>query len=198
MKDIESVKTSIKASATELFATVGYEKTTLEDIAAHAGKAKTSIYYHFDGKKAVFKAVIEDELLCVRRALQLVRDMGADGVVAQLIKYLEKRMELLCSASVYRKYFFYPYSQPSSEISQIVKSFRDEFDKWEGEYFNQVCLAGLEASVLSSAVKPAAFAQMLIMVLKGLEVQFFTTGDLEATRSTYSEVLERLLLGMCN
>lgn len=198
MKDLESVKTAIKASATELFSTVGYEKTTLEDIAARAGKAKTSIYYHFDGKKTVLKAVLEDEFCKLRRALQLVKDSACESVVGQLAKYLEKRMDFLCAAAVYKKYSFTPYSLPSSEISQIVKSFRDEFDKWESDYFSEICQIGLDNGVLSSAVHPRQFAQMLIMVLKGLEVQFFTTDDPDSTKSTYTEVLERLLVGMCN
>ncbi|MCQ2146794.1 MAG: TetR/AcrR family transcriptional regulator [Bacteroidales bacterium] len=198
MKDIESVRSAIKASASELFSTVGYEKTTLEDIASRAGKAKTSIYYHYEGKKAILEAVIDEEFSKVRNALQSIKDGERERIVSQLTIYLEKRMELLTASKVYKKYFFSPYSSPSSEIAQIVKTHRDDFDKWEESYFFGVCKAGLEVGALSESVNPKAFSEMLIMVLKGLEVQFFTTNDIETIKATYSGVLERLLAGMCN
>lgn len=196
MKDIESVRTAIKSSATELFSSIGYEKTTIEDIAARAGKAKTSIYYHYEGKRAILEAVVQEEFLCVKSSLQGVKDNDDERIVSRLIKYLEKRMELLSACKVYKKYFFVPYTNPSSELSQIIRSYRDEFDQWEKNYFIEVCQAGLEYEILSDSVNPNAFSEMLVMVLKGVEVQFFTTSDIETIKATYSGVVERLLAGM--
>jgi AcrR family transcriptional regulator len=48
------------AHARQLFATRGYQKTSIEDIVRHAGVTRGALYHHFDGKLAVFKAVFSD------------------------------------------------------------------------------------------------------------------------------------------
>ncbi len=52
----------IKDEALRLFATKGYEGTTLEDIAVELGYAKTSLYYYFPSKEAIVKALISDSM----------------------------------------------------------------------------------------------------------------------------------------
>ena len=57
MKDADSVREAIVESASWLFDRFGYEKTSVDEIARRAHRAKTSVYYYFDGKLAIFKAV---------------------------------------------------------------------------------------------------------------------------------------------
>ncbi len=45
-----------------MFATYGYTKTTLEDIASSLKMKKNSLYYYFDSKEALFRELIEDEI----------------------------------------------------------------------------------------------------------------------------------------
>ena len=55
----DEMRDIIIEAAREVFAKYGYKKTTLDDIAASIYKAKSSLYYYFDGKEDVFKAVID-------------------------------------------------------------------------------------------------------------------------------------------
>jgi len=52
----------IKDAALRLFATKGYEGTTIEDIAVELGYAKASLYYYFPGKEAIVKSLIGDSM----------------------------------------------------------------------------------------------------------------------------------------
>jgi AcrR family transcriptional regulator len=48
--------------AQRAFARYGFRKTTLDDIAVQLGKGKTFIYYYFQGKEDVYKAVLDREV----------------------------------------------------------------------------------------------------------------------------------------
>ncbi len=51
----------IIASARRLFSKYGFKKTTMDEIALHAGKGKSSLYYYYKSKEEVFAAVVEEE-----------------------------------------------------------------------------------------------------------------------------------------
>ena len=49
----------IEQAATELFATVGYDATTVDDIVAAAGLTKPMLYRHFESKQELFISLLE-------------------------------------------------------------------------------------------------------------------------------------------
>ncbi len=51
----------IKAAAAECLGRFGYEKTTMEDIAGLVGLNKTSLYYYYKNKEAIFTEVVVEE-----------------------------------------------------------------------------------------------------------------------------------------
>ena len=62
-------KLQIVAAARELFGRSGYEATGVDDIAAHAGITKPVLYRHFEGKRDLYLAVLEDHLADLIRRL---------------------------------------------------------------------------------------------------------------------------------
>ncbi len=50
---------AIRASARKLFAVAGFEKTSIDDIAEHAGVTKGAFYHHFNSKERIFEDVLE-------------------------------------------------------------------------------------------------------------------------------------------
>lgn len=57
-----SRKSAICRGAVRAFAHKGYESTSMDEVAAHLGVAKGTIYYHFGGKRELFAAMISDGL----------------------------------------------------------------------------------------------------------------------------------------
>ena len=197
MKDADSVREAIVESASWLFDRFGYEKTSVDEIARRAHRAKTSVYYYFDGKLAIFKAVLKKEFMSVRRGLEEVRAAYSQDPKEQLITYLTKRMRLLHSAKVYIQYMNSPYIYGNNEISAIVDASRADFDRWENEYFENVCEEGRREGVFSEKVETGAFAKLMTILLKGMEIQFFHSGDYEALKSTYETMVELLVSRNC-
>jgi AcrR family transcriptional regulator len=55
----QSTRAHMLAVATELFASRGYEGTSIEAVLAESGASRGSLYHHFKGKEALFLAVME-------------------------------------------------------------------------------------------------------------------------------------------
>jgi AcrR family transcriptional regulator len=60
----------ILAGARKAFAELGYERTTVDQIAASAGVSKATVYNHFEDKKAVFVACFSEEADEMRASLR--------------------------------------------------------------------------------------------------------------------------------
>jgi AcrR family transcriptional regulator len=56
----EETRAALIAKARELFATVGFQATSLDDIARGAGLTKGALYHHFDDKEDLFRIVCEE------------------------------------------------------------------------------------------------------------------------------------------
>lgn len=55
----ENTKEALIQAGTRLFATVGYDGTTVKDISERAGVNISLVSYHFQGKEGLYRAVIE-------------------------------------------------------------------------------------------------------------------------------------------
>lgn len=66
----EARPAELTAAALEQFVDKGYAATRLEDVAAQAGVSKGTLYLYFDGKEALFKAVVEEGIVPVLAAAE--------------------------------------------------------------------------------------------------------------------------------
>ena len=74
----ERTRGRILDAAERLFAERGYEAASLRDIAAAAGVAQPGLYNYFDGKQALYAAVLDRALEPMAEALEAHLD-GAGG-----------------------------------------------------------------------------------------------------------------------
>jgi AcrR family transcriptional regulator len=73
---------ALRASALELLADIGYDRLTIDKIAAHAGAGKATIYRRWSGKADL----IVDALMCQKGAIPIAPDTGTlRGDLAALI-----------------------------------------------------------------------------------------------------------------
>jgi len=74
----EATRAQLIAIATRLFASRGYEDTSIEAVLQEAGVSRGSLYHHFAGKEALFEAVLDDVETRVGRQT-IAAAVGADG-----------------------------------------------------------------------------------------------------------------------
>jgi AcrR family transcriptional regulator len=88
----------ILAGARRVFAAVGFERATVDEVAARAGVSKATVYGHFDDKKALWLACFAEETDAARAGLlRSFEEVGGDPEVA-LRRAGERLMKVLTSA----------------------------------------------------------------------------------------------------
>lgn len=186
----KDVRKKIIEAATEVFSTYGYEKTTIEDIARMADKAKTSVYYYFEGKADIFAAALGNEISAMSGALEQYRMSDPADIVRSFREYLKKRMDLVLESRLYKKFLPEMLKRDNkSELSSIFFKARTNFDMYERQFFKALCSYAKNAGALDSKVRPEIFAEMLGMVLNGAEMQIVVSDDKTASMATYEEMV---------
>lgn len=89
MKNDDSVRESILKAAEKLFQKWGIRKTTMEDIAREAGKAKSTLYYYFKSRDEVLDAVASTQIVRILAA--------AKAEMAKMGTAREKMMAYACT-----------------------------------------------------------------------------------------------------
>jgi AcrR family transcriptional regulator len=91
---IDETKDIILDVATNIFSKFGFHKTTVDEIARAAHKAKGSVYYHFKSKEELFQGVIDKEFQVLRGKLIKAIDSG-NNAKEKLTNYITVRMKTL-------------------------------------------------------------------------------------------------------
>ena len=98
----EATRAALLDEATRLFAARGYAGTSLEDVASASQVTRGAVYHHFDGKQALFEAVLDaqearaiaeitaaaiaaDPLEAALQALDAFLDQCCDPVYGRLV-----------------------------------------------------------------------------------------------------------------
>lgn len=82
----EATRTALIAAARRLFAEKGYAETSTPEIVASAGVTRGALYYHFEDKNALFRAVVSEEF----RAVAAEIDASANRSVGSAIDALRQ------------------------------------------------------------------------------------------------------------
>jgi len=169
---IDNTKEKILSVAEKLFSRFGFHKTSMDEIAKIARKAKGSLYYHFASKEDLFKEVVSKEIYNLQNNLSvIVNDENLD--VSEKIKlYLIKRMEILNSAVNYHETIKADFFEHFDFIDEL----RTGLDMWEKENLKKIVLQGIENNEFKAIEDMDILIEVVIMVLKGLEIPFFLQG----------------------
>lgn len=81
-------------AAIDLFIEAGFETTSMDAIAAKAGVAKGTLYYHFKSKEGIVEAIVERYVVTAEKTFSnIVEDQGKDPM-GKLKAITEKMTEL--------------------------------------------------------------------------------------------------------
>lgn len=174
-KAINSTRESILNVATRLFGRFGFHKTSMDEIAKIARKAKGSLYYHFASKEDLFREVIVTEIGNLKNQLSMIVNNPDLSAFEKLKRYLIKRMEVLHTAKNYHE----TIKADFFEHFYFVDDIRAELDVWETENFKKIILQGIESGEFILDVEVDVTADVFLMLLKGLEVPFFLQNKYE-------------------
>ncbi|MGB4576856.1 MAG: helix-turn-helix domain-containing protein [Paludibacter sp.] len=182
---IDSTKDSILRVANQLFSRFGFQKTSMDEIAKVARKAKGSLYYHFTSKEDLFREVVSIEMTRLKTQLSTIvcnPDLKASDKIK---KYLITRMEILNSAANYHE----TLKADFFEHFHFIDDLRTDLDTWEKENLRKIILQGVHTGEFTLVAEINILLDMFLMVLKGLEIPFFLQNKYEE----YSPYFDRFI-----
>jgi AcrR family transcriptional regulator len=80
----DAARQEIVDAARDVFSEVGFESFSMRKLAARAGCSLGAIYLYFEGREALFEALVEDSFAQLLSALEVLRDDAGGGPLAQL------------------------------------------------------------------------------------------------------------------
>lgn len=193
MKNLDEVRTKIIAAAEKNFSILGFEKTTLDDIARDMGKCKTSVYYHFKNKHDIFKSVMEKEFDEARKHLADLVQSHLGSRQEQMRDYLRSRIREMQTMKAYSRFASSRFAHTQNPVSNAVSTARMSFDNWENSYFRKTLSDGIEDGFFPAYLSPDIFAASMVNILKALEIQFFNSENRNEALSTYEGMIELMV-----
>ena len=185
-------KEKLLTTAGKTFGKYGFYKTSMDEIAKSARKAKGSLYYYFDSKEILFKEVVLSELAYLKEELtKIFQNSEADS--RDILKaYMVKRMMIMNVSINYQEtlrpefYEFYEF------LNDIIL----EMDEWEKTQITCILNKGVERGELELPGDIEIHAEMLLIFLKGLETPLFLKGQYDRLISNFDSLIGILTKGI--
>lgn len=152
--------------ARQLFARIGVDNTTMNDIAMASEKGRRTLYTYFKSKTEIYNAVVQSELKIMYDSLEAVakKNLPADE---KMVEYIRIRMEstgkVVYRNGTLRSSFFRDLRR--------VESVRKAYDERDFKVILSILQEGIEQDVfeISDPVRTAFFLQS---VMKGMEIPY--------------------------
>lgn len=184
----EEVRVEIVGVARKIFTRYGFKKTTMEEIASASGKGKSSIYYYFNSKEEIFRAVVEREARELKEKLdQTIHRISSPE--EKLKNYILFRLRHVRTV----KNFYAALNDPYLSRMEFILQIRKEIDMEEREVVREILEEGMRDGsfqVASSEIGAIAISTMM----KGLELPLLLNREHQSDREELLEDLVRVLL----
>ena len=179
--------------AAGLFATVGLRRTTMESIAAAAGRGRRTIYMYFRNKAEIYDAVVEMEISRITAPLKNLA-VSDESVELILQRYGEERALRLVDLIRRNPLLMKDFAQGHSRIERL----RDKLHKAELQILTPLFGKHLRDDGGKVDGSPEDYASLFLDMLRGHDRQLTKTDGLgEAIRlaSLSSRVMVRAFSG---
>lgn len=192
MKMKKNIKDNILLIAQKTFRKYGFRKTTMDEIAFAAGKTKSTMYYYFESKEEVFKAVVEKEVLQLRSEIQEAVNKKP-GAKKKLEAYIFTRMK------GFRKLgnFYELLKDEFISNLEFAEKIRTVYDKNETEALAQIIQNGVDNNEFKK-LNASLTARTIVIAMKGLEAPALIETNMEAFEKEIGDMLNILFFGICN
>ena len=148
--------------AAGLFATIGLRRTTMETIAAAAGRGRRTVYMYFKNKAEIYDAVVEMEIKKITGPLgSLVR--SDDPLSVTLIRYGEERARRLNDLAARNPLLLKDFAQGHSRIERL----RDRLHRLEMKLLTPLFKRHASGSIAPGNPSPEDYASLFLNILRG-------------------------------
>ena len=183
----EETRDAIIQIARNIFGKYGFQKTSMNQIANANRKGKSSLYYYFNSKEDVFKAVLEQETSMLRGEI-MAAIAEYDDPKDKLKAYIHIRM------NGFKKLLNLYDAIKNEYLShlQFIDNARKSHDESEVNTIKSILDDGIERGFFSVPNTKDA-ARAIVTAMKGLEYPFFVSQESPEIVNTQIEALLNIL-----
>jgi AcrR family transcriptional regulator len=172
---------ALRASALELLADIGYDRLTIDKIAAHAGAGKATIYRRWSGKADL----IVDALKCQKGAMPIAPDTGnLRGDLAALIDQSDVEEGRLDTQVMIGLVSALPHD---AEL-------RDVFRTQLIEPHTEVLTVVFDRAVVRGEIRPVENMETIVSILPALVFHRLIVSATVPDRAFFESIVEGILL----
>jgi len=187
---VDDTRDRILKVAVKIFSRYGFQKTTMDEIARTAHKAKGSVYYYFNSKEDLFRAVVQQEINEIKSGLTRVIIQHKE-TTALIKEYLLQRMYLMKFAVNYHETLRADFT----EKYEFLEDIREEFFRFEMDILKAILDKGVEEKALEIK-DTTATANVIILAMRAIEIPFYLQKRIGQYENTITELLDILIKGL--
>ncbi|WP_311212146.1 MULTISPECIES: TetR/AcrR family transcriptional regulator [unclassified Arthrobacter] len=188
-------RAEILDAATRLFATSGYHKVPLSQVAADAGLSESGLLHHFRSKKHLLLGVAERRLEQTAQWWSSQREQNSDDPLEVFTTMVESTRALLREPGLI-ELFVLVSAEAADSSTPAHQLYATWYERAVGETA-QLLAAGVEHGFLRAETNVNGCAREIIAVSDGLQLQWVLSGgelDLVAAIRDYARRLALALL----
>lgn len=190
MVDRDEVKESIINISGRIFSRFGFRKTTVDEIAYASRKGKSSIYYYFESKEEIFKAVVEKEAGLMKE--EIMKAVGAEETFGQKLKaHVVTRMQSMEKLAN----FYSALKDDYLSHLDFIEKIRKDFDQDEISMMEKILIQGCKNNEFEIQDTHLT-AVGIVTAMKGLEIPLFWDGEEKDTDSRIDHLVHVLFHGI--
>lgn len=167
MDKFQEKRNQIKEAGIKLFATYGFKKTTLEDIAGEVGIKKNSLYYYFESKDAIFDELIKDSTkIYFEEQYQILNsNISVQNKLFNCATHLIRHTKAVsCKYSLTIKSF--------GEINRVIAELHPEFKLRQKQIFKAILNEGINKKIFRKH-NTNIFAEDLMLIIQSIAFRLY-------------------------
>ena len=190
--NVNKTKKLIFESAIKIFSESGYRGATMDDIAANAGLAKGTLYYHFVSKEEIFNFIVEEGIQILQNQVVEIQKEDIDPI-SKLIKISRTQLSFLYGYTDFFKVVMsqlWGHEKRQDELREKIRNYikeievdikeamnRNEIEQGDSEFmsyefFGTLCSAAVYESIHIERVNLESIIESTIrFTLKGLGIE---------------------------
>jgi AcrR family transcriptional regulator len=190
MVDKDEFRKKIISTAGLIFSRYGFKKTSMDEIAKALKMGKSSIYYYYESKEAIFESVVLYEANILRTALTNTIK-SVESPLEKMRNYVYVRMQSFEKLSNYYNAIF----DKNLDHFDFIETVRAKYDREELAILRLILYDGARKKVFQ--VENSEYTAMAIQTtLKGLEVPLFWKKKEEHIDGRLNAILDVLFYGI--
>ena len=188
----DMVRKQILDAASAVFAKYGYKKATMDDIGHALKKGKTAVYYYYNGKEDIFRAIVEREANQLGKSIStaIVKGKNANE---KLSLYIHARVNTLLKVSN----FYDAMKNDLLDSLEFINQARQSYDEFETSLVSKIISEGNSEGVFNINNVPET-AELIVNILKGLEINLFVKSDPAMLKERTQNIISLITNGLVN